>query len=81
MLVSTLPRDLVVAIIIDGTFAHFVRQMLTGWEREVFWDKLTIEIRQRQESGALPAANMEAVAEVESSAEDKAESGADAKGV
>ena len=73
MLVSTLPRDLLVTIIIDGTFTHFVRQMLTKWEQDVFWPKLTLEIRERQEGGLLAAVAEETKEKREKKAEEEAE--------
>lgn len=48
-LVSTLSFNFVVGFFLDGTFSHFIREMLTAWEREVFWDKLTVEARKRRE--------------------------------
>jgi hypothetical protein len=48
-LVSTLSFNFVVETFLDGTFSHFIRQMLTAWERRIFWDKLTVEARKRGE--------------------------------
>jgi hypothetical protein len=79
MLVSTLPRDLVARMTIEGTFAHFVRQMLTRWEQDVFLEKLTADMREGHGGGALPAARAEAEAEAESRVESKVETKAQAE--
>jgi hypothetical protein len=63
-LVSSISYDLLLEITIDGFFAHFLRQMLTPREQEVFFlDKLTLEARRRKRLSSAGFSEAEEVEE------------------
>jgi hypothetical protein len=71
-LVSSVPYDLLLEITIDGFFAHFLQQMLTPREQEVFFlDKLTLEARRRRRLSSAGLSKAEEKGEEEEDQEEE----------